>query len=72
VAELICGHEQLTADVKASLVERRYYLAVRAFCLQCTIPFEVIGEARSDDGRQIMVELRPTVELVSDISKCQH
>jgi hypothetical protein len=36
------------------------------------MPFEVVGEEKSVDGRQLKVELRPSVEMVSDISRRQH
>lgn len=61
---MICSHEQLTADVKASLLERRYYLCVRASCVQCGTPFEVLAGERSDDGRQLKVELQPMLTMV--------
>jgi hypothetical protein len=69
---VICAHEQLTADVKATLLDKRYYLCVRASCLHCSMFFEVVSGERSADGRQLKVELRPSAELVSDISRCEH
>jgi hypothetical protein len=64
-----CGHQQLAADVKASIVDGRYFLCLRVWCWECLIDFEITDESeRSIDWRQMLTRVQPAAltMVVSD------
>jgi hypothetical protein len=69
---MICPHARLDANVKASLIEGKRFLAAQAYCIDCTMPFDVSNPQLSVDGRQILVELTPSIEIITDASRCSH
>ena len=36
------------------------------------MPFDVVEAQLSVDGRQVLVEIRPAEQLITDVSRCSH